>query len=185
MHDWVGISLRERVHWILSNLDPQVIEDLGKENIDGVVQMSTNELMAKYEVLKVELQGKNCRINTLEKEKTQLIHTAKQEQVEADRKSVMAIASMESKYKQTTSRNLEMIEKLLGEKKQFEVEISSLKLENSDLQSKIKAKVVKQDELLSKEIEKQKERLMALDKQNRIKWESKKISEIKESTIKQ
>lgn len=162
----------ERIQSILSILDSSSSAPRRSFDIAGPSRM---ELLARTETLELEI--------TKLREQTQRDNSAHERALEVLKEAhKKEIEELEKSCSETIERNLEVIEKLVAEKKSSTCKLESLLAERDDLGKRLEAKSDTNKEIVKKMVAKERELIIHSEKVARAKWEQKKIEEIKRQT---
>ena len=142
------------------------------------------EILAKLETAQMELQQRESQVRelTAKIESMSREHTLAIEHLESEHSGALRV--LEKGLSNSLDKKLEVIEKLLREKAQMTNRLEELIREKKDLEVKLSAKQERNEELFRREFAREKESFISVEKANRVKWEQKRIAEIKEQTIK-
>jgi len=162
----------ERIQSILSILDSSSSAPRRSFDISGPSRM---ELLARTETLELEIAKL--------REQTQRDKSGHERVIEALQEGHRKeIEELEKTCSETVERNLEVIEKLVAEKKSSTCKLESLLAEREDLAKRLEAKSDTNKEIVKKMVAKERELIIHSEKVARAKWEQKKIEEIKRQT---
>jgi 5-azacytidine-induced protein 1 len=99
-------------------------------------------------------------------------------------RSAEALRSVQEELSASLEKKVELIEKLVKEKVIMTTKLEELASEKREMERKLGAKQERNEEIFKKELLREKEVIQSSEKASRAKWEQKRITEIKEQTIK-
>ena len=146
--------------------------------------LSKVELLAKLETAQFELGQKESQITNLSQQLESLRQEGSRAVEQLESKHASALRTLEEGLTASLDKKLELIEKLLREKAVITRRVEDLTMDKKGLESKLNAKLERNDDLMRRELVREKESFLSVEKANRAKWEQRRLAEIKEQTIK-